>query len=221
VPGGVLVRAGHTEACCDLARLAGLTPAAVLCEIMRDDGTMARLPDLLQFAAEHKLKIGTIADLIEYRSRNESLVKREAQRQIETPWGRFQMVSYRDLAVGSLHLALVHGKPEARKETLVRVHEPLSILDLLDAGKGSHSWGVGQALQKIQQAGSGVMVLMNCNQEGAAAPKAGRSVELRLYGIGAQILRDLGVGKMRLMANPRKMPSMTGFGLEVVGYLKA
>jgi 3,4-dihydroxy 2-butanone 4-phosphate synthase/GTP cyclohydrolase II len=148
-------------------------------------------------------------------------VKREAQRQIETPWGRFQMVSYRDLAVGSLHLALVHGKPEARKETLVRVHEPLSILDLLDAGKGSHSWGVGQALQKIQQAGSGVMVLMNCNQEGAAAPKAGRSVELRLYGIGAQILRDLGVGKMRLMANPRKMPSMTGFGLEVVGYLKA
>jgi 3,4-dihydroxy 2-butanone 4-phosphate synthase/GTP cyclohydrolase II len=220
-PGGVLVRAGHTEACCDLARLAGLAPCAVLCEIMRDDGSMARLPDLLQFAAEHKLKIGTIADLIEYRSRNESLVKREAERAIETPWGPFHMVSYRDLAVGALHMALVHGKPDAKNETLVRVHEPLSILDLLDAGKSTHSWGVGEALKTIRDTGCGVMVLMNCTQEEAAAPKAGRSADLRLYGIGAQILRDLGVGKMRLMAAPRKMPSMTGFGLEVVGYLKA
>src|SRR5438874_8347719 len=104
--GGVLVRAGHTEACCDLARLAGLTPAAVLCEIMREDGTMARLPDLVKFAAEHKLKIGTIADLIEHRSRNESLVRRMSARPIETPWGGFELVSYRDLSVGSLHLAL-------------------------------------------------------------------------------------------------------------------
>jgi len=216
-PGGVLVRAGHTEACCDLARLAGLAPAAVLCEIMRDDGTMARMPDLLEFAAEHKLKIGTIADLIEYRSRNESLVKRESERAVETPWGPFHLVSYRDLAVGSLHLALVHGKPEAREETLVRVHEPLSIIDLLDAGRSSHSWGVGEALAKIQDTGCGVVVLMNCGQE--EAPKAGRGIDLRLYGIGAQILRDLGVGRMRLMAAPRKMPSMTGFGLEVTGYL--
>src|SRR5712675_414249 len=163
-PGGVLVRAGHTEACCDLARLAGLAPAAVLCEIMRDDGTMARLPDLLEFAAQHKLKIGTIADLIEYRSRNESLVQRSAEREIETPWGKFHMVSYRDLAVGALHLALVLGRIDAKTETLVRVHEPLSIIDLLDAGKGTHSWGVGEALQAIQNAGAGVMVLMNCNQ---------------------------------------------------------
>ena len=218
-PGGVLVRAGHTEACCDFARLAGLTPAAVLCEIMRDDGSMARLPDLLEFAAQHKLRIGTIADLIEYRSRNESLVQRAAERDIETPWGRFQLVSYRDLAVGALHLALVHGTPQAKNETLVRVHEPLSILDLLDAGTSTHSWGVGEALQAIQQAGAGVMVLMNCNQEEARAPKAGRGIDLRLYGIGAQILRDLGVGKMRLMAAPRKMPSMAGFGLEVTGYV--
>ena len=225
--GGVLVRAGHTEACCDLARLAGLAPAAVLCEIMRDDGSMARLPDLLEFAAEHKLKIGTIADLIEYRGRNESLVQRGAQRNITTPWGDFSLVSYRDLAVGSLHLALVLGKIDAKKETLVRVHEPLSIIDLLDAAKSTHSWGVGEALQAIQSAGSGVMVLMNCSQPGQtpdakleeAKPKAGRSMDLRLYGIGAQILRDLGVGRMRLMAAPRKMPSMAGFGLEVVGYL--
>jgi 3,4-dihydroxy 2-butanone 4-phosphate synthase/GTP cyclohydrolase II len=219
--GGVLVRAGHTEACCDLARLAGLAPAAVLCEIMRDDGTMARMPDLLEFAAAHKLKIGTIADLIEYRSRNESLVNRVSERDIDTPWGAFHMVSYRDLAVGALHLALVAGKPDHKKETLVRVHEPLSILDLLDAGKGTHSWSVGDALQKIQASGAGVMVLMNCNREDAAPPQAGRGLDLRLYGIGAQILRDLGVGRMRLMAAPRKMPSMQGFGLEVTGHVSA
>jgi 3,4-dihydroxy 2-butanone 4-phosphate synthase/GTP cyclohydrolase II len=230
--GGVLVRAGHTEACCDLTRLAGLTPAAVLCEIMRDDGTMARLPDLLQFAAEHKLKIGTIADLIEYRSRNESLVERLSQRPIETPWGPFSLVSYRDLTDGALHLVLTLGTIEPDKETLVRVHEPLSVLDLLDSRSASHSWSVGEALQAIREAGSGAMVLMNCSQPGDALEhqlmaanearkpvSAGRSSDLRLYGIGAQILRDLGVGRMRLMATPRKMPSMAGFGLEVAGYL--
>jgi len=131
--GGVLVRAGHTEACCDLARLAGVTPAAVLCEIMRDDGSMARLPDLIEFAAEHGLKIGTIADLIEYRGRNESLVQRLGEREIATPWGAFRLVSYRDLVLGSVHLALVLGTPGPQEEALVRVHEPLSILDLLRA----------------------------------------------------------------------------------------
>src|SRR4051812_7269480 len=233
-PGGVLVRAGHTEACCDLARLAGRSPAAVLCEIMRDDGSMARLPDLLQFAAEHKLKIGTIADLIEYRSRSESLVKRISQRKIDTPWGQFDMVSYRDLSVGSLHLSLIFGEIDAKKDTLVRVHEPLSVLDLLDSGPGTHSWGVGEALKAIREAGSGVLVLMNCSQSGEAlearlegqsrapgTPRTGRSMELRLYGIGAQILRELGVGRMRLMAAPRKMPSMAGFGLEGTGYLQS
>src|SRR3954469_11172256 len=225
-PGGVLVRAGHTEACCDLARLAWLTPAAVLCEIMRDDGTMARLPDLLHFAAEHQLKIGTIADLIEYRSRNESLVQRTLERDIETAWGRFRMVAYRDLALGSIHLALVLGTPSREKETLVRVPEPLSVVDLLDAGAGTHSWGVGEALSAIREAGSGVMVLLNCTQStealqarlGELRPPAGRSVDLRVYGIGAQVLRDLGIGRMRLMAAPRKLPSMAGFGLEVTGY---
>jgi 3,4-dihydroxy 2-butanone 4-phosphate synthase / GTP cyclohydrolase II len=229
-PGGVLVRAGHTEACCDLARLAGLTPAAVLCEIMRDDGSMARLPDLIDFAAAHKLRIGTIADLIEYRSRNESLVQRAFERDITTPWGPFHLVSYRDLALGSIHLALVLGTPDPQEETLVRVHEPLSIIDLIDAGQGTHSWGVGEALEAIHRAGSGVCVLLNCTQTTAAletrlteasgpAKRTSRSFDLRLYGIGAQILRDLGVRRMRLMAAPRKMPSMAGFGLEVVGYL--
>ncbi|HET7669699.1 MAG TPA: bifunctional 3,4-dihydroxy-2-butanone-4-phosphate synthase/GTP cyclohydrolase II [Burkholderiales bacterium] len=226
-PGGVLVRAGHTEACCDLARLAGLTPAAVLCEIMRDDGSMARLPDLVHFAAEHGLKIGTIADLIEYRSRNESLVQRTLDRDIDTAWGRFRLVSYRDLALGAAHLALVLGTPQRERETLVRVHEPLSLVDLLDAGPGTHSWGVGEALAAIREAGAGVMVLLNCTETSDALqsrlsdarPRGPRSADLRLYGIGAQILRDLGIGRMKLMAAPRKMPSMAGFGLEVTGYL--
>src|SRR2546425_1089467 len=208
-PGGVLVRAGHTEACCDLARLAGLSPAAVLCEIMRDDGGMARLPDLIDFAAQHKLKIGTIADLIEHRGRNESLVQRVSERDIETTWGSFHLVSYRDLALGSIHLALVQGRPSPQTEILVRVHEPLSVVDLLDAGPGTHAWGVGEALEAIGQAGTGVMVLLNCTQTSEAlearlaetrAPRGGRGMDLRLYGIGAQILRDLGGGRMRLRA---------------------
>ncbi|HEY8070107.1 MAG TPA: bifunctional 3,4-dihydroxy-2-butanone-4-phosphate synthase/GTP cyclohydrolase II [Burkholderiales bacterium] len=226
-PGGVLVRAGHTEAGCDLAALAGLTPAAVICEIMRDDGAMARLPDLLEFAAEHQLKIGTIADLIQYRSAHESLVQRSSEKPIETAWGRFRLVAFRDLPTASTHLALVLGEPSAAGETLVRVHEPLSIVDLLDAGPGTHSWGIGEALVAIRKAGTGVMVLLNCSQSDAALEArlaesrpagGGRSMDLRTYGIGAQILRDLGVGKMRLMAAPRKMPSMAGFGLEVTGY---
>jgi len=143
------------------------------------------------------------------------------------------MVSYRDLSVGSLHLALTLGKIEAKSETLVRVHEPLSVMDLLDSGPGTHSWSVGDALKAIREAGSGVLVLMNCSQSGdalearlegharSATPRTGRSLELRLYGIGAQILRELGVGRMRLMAAPRKMPSMAGFGLEVTGYLQS
>jgi 3,4-dihydroxy 2-butanone 4-phosphate synthase/GTP cyclohydrolase II len=228
LPGGVLVRAGHTEACCDLARLAGLTPAAVICEIMRDDGSMARLPDLLEFAAEHKLKIGTIADLIQYRAANESLVQRVSERALQTAWGEFRLVAYRDLPSGSMHLALALGTPAPSRETLVRVHEPLSVLDLLEAGAGTHSWGVGEALAAIRKAGEGVMVLLNCSQSDAALaarlaeekPPQGRAMDLRSYGIGAQILRDLGVGRMRLMAAPRKMPSMTGFGLEVTSYVE-
>ncbi len=228
-PGGVLVRAGHTEAGCDLAELSGLTPAAVICEIMRDDGAMARLPDLLEFAAKHQLKIGTIADLIQYRSAHESLVQRTFEREIETAWGRFQMVAFRDLPTGSTHLVLILGKINPKDELLVRVHEPLSIVDLLDTAPGPHSWGIGEALIAIGQAGNGVMVLLNCSQSDAALESrlaqgrpagGGRSMDLRTYGIGAQILRHLGVGKMRLLAAPRKMPSMAGFGLEVTGYVE-
>jgi len=160
-PGGVLARAGHTEACCDLAALAGLTPAAVLCEIMNADGTMARMPDLTRFAAEHRLKIGAIADLIHYRSRTERLIERIAERPIATMHGAFRLVVYRDKLSDATHLALVRGPISADAETLVRVHEPLSVMDLLDTEITSHSWSIAAALAAIAEAGRGVIVLLH------------------------------------------------------------
>jgi 3,4-dihydroxy 2-butanone 4-phosphate synthase/GTP cyclohydrolase II len=225
-PGGVLSRAGHTEACCDLAQLAGLHPAAVLCEIMKDDGTMARMPDLVEFARSHGLKIGTIADLIHFRSRTESLIKRVIEREIDTPFGRFRMIAYLEKLSAETHLALVRGEIDPDSETLVRVHEPLSLLDLLDTGPGVHSWTVHEALAAIDRAGRGVIVLLNCAESAGqliervadARQREPSRRELLTYGIGAQILRDLRVRKMRLMATPRKMPSMAGWELEVTGY---
>jgi 3,4-dihydroxy 2-butanone 4-phosphate synthase / GTP cyclohydrolase II len=163
-PGGVLMRAGHTEACCDLARLAGLAPAAVLCEIMNDDGTMARLPDLIPFARMHSLRVGTIADLIEYRAANESLIERAGQRRVTTSAGEFDMVAYRDVPGRALHLALVRGDIARDRETLVRVHEPSSVLDFLDAGVSTHSWPLPRALATVAQSGAGVIVLLNCGE---------------------------------------------------------
>jgi 3,4-dihydroxy 2-butanone 4-phosphate synthase/GTP cyclohydrolase II len=230
--GGVLMRAGHTEAGCDFAELAGLTPAAVICEIMKDDGTMARLPDLIEFAKVHDLKIGTIADLIHYRSQNECFVERIGERTMETVHGSFQAVLYRDKPSGGAHLALVHGAIAPEQETLVRVHQPVSILDLLETTATTHSWNMASAMAAIQQAERGVMVLLNCEEsadelfsqfaalthpDAQVQPRASR-MDLRTYGIGAQILKDLSVGKMRLLANPRKMPSMAGFDLEITGY---
>ena len=130
-PGGVLIRSGHTEAGCDLSAMAGCSPAAVICEIMKDDGTMARLPDLVEFAKIHQLKIGTIVDLIQYRSENESMVKRVGQKTLETPWGSFETTLYRDIPSQQLHLALVKGSPSPDQETLVRVHEPAHLMDFL------------------------------------------------------------------------------------------
>ena len=231
--GGVLMRAGHTEAGCDLTAMAGLTPASVICEIMKDDGTMARLPDLLEFAKEHNLKIGTIADLIHYRSRNESLVEQIGERQLKTAQGEFRMIAYRDKPSGSAHLALIHGQIEKNKETLVRVHQPVSILDILESEATTHSWNLSSSLAAVKAADSGVIVLLNCEETAdqffsqfqaldkpETKPKGrAASMDLRSYGIGAQILKEVGVCKMQLLASPRKMPSMTGFDLEVTGYL--
>jgi 3,4-dihydroxy 2-butanone 4-phosphate synthase/GTP cyclohydrolase II len=231
VEGGVLMRAGHTEAGCDLAGMAGCSPAAVICEVMKDDGTMARLPDLQIFAAEHGLKIGTIADLIEHRSRHESLVRKLATRTMNTAFGEFSVTAFSDEPSGALHLALVKGQWKPEDSVAVRVHEPLSVLDALEVGRAMHSWSLEASLRHIAQAGAGVAVLLNCGEsaaqllaqfEGTArsaqAPERGR-MDLRTYGVGAQILRECGVLRMQLMGNPRRMPSMTGYGLEITGYL--
>lgn len=231
VDGGVLMRAGHTEAGCDLAGMAGCSPAAVICEIMKDDGTMARLPDLLLFAAEHGLKIGTIADLIEHRSRNDSLVEKIGCRTLQTAFGEFTAHAFRDKPSQGLHLALVKGQWSADEVVAARVHEPLSVLDVLETGRPMHSWSLDQSLKHIADEGRGVAVLLNCGEsaaqllaqfEGTArasqAPERGR-MDLRTYGVGAQILRECGVHRMNLMGNPRRMPSMTGYGLEIVGYI--
>ena len=231
VDGGVLMRAGHTEAGCDLAAMAGCSPSSVICEIMKDDGTMARLPDLQLFAAEHGLKIGTIADLIAYRSRNESLVHKVSSRTMLTAHGEFTANAYKDMTSGDVHMALVKGTWSTDAEVLARVHEPLSVLDALEPNRVMHSWGLDAAMQRIDKEGTGVIVLLNCGESGqqllnqfdgtarsAHGPERGR-MDLRSYGVGAQILRDCGVHKMRLMGNPRRMPSMTGYGLEITGYL--
>jgi len=232
--GGVLMRAGHTEAGCDLAELAGLTPASVICEILKDDGTMARLPDLIEFGREHGLKIGTIVDLIHYRSANESLIERVGGRVVQTACGPFRMLMFRDKPSGSPHLAMVRGEFGPQDEVLVRVHEPLSVLDLLEVERGVHAWSVHRALEAIAAHGKGALVMLNCAQDGASLvrrfedlasglpasqrPKRAAKMDLRTYGVGAQILREIGVGRMRLLSQPRRMPSMAGYDLQVVGF---
>jgi 3,4-dihydroxy 2-butanone 4-phosphate synthase/GTP cyclohydrolase II len=229
--GGVLMRAGHTEAGCDLAGMAGLLPAAVICEVMKDDGTMARLPDLQVFAEQHGLKIGTIADLIGYRSRNETLIERVGSRELHTPQGDFECIAYRDKG-GGLHLALTHGRWSTGDEVPVRVHEPFTAMDLLDAHGGGHTWPLPTALLALQGGHCGVAVLLNCTGEAAALlpqlmPQAATAsppraqIDLRTYGVGAQILRELGVRRMRLLGSPRRMPSMAGYGLEITGFTAA
>jgi 3,4-dihydroxy 2-butanone 4-phosphate synthase / GTP cyclohydrolase II len=228
-PGGVLMRAGHTEAGCDLAQLAGFEPAAVICEILKDDGEMARLPDLLVFAEEHGLKVGTIADLIRHRSEHEALVKRQAERLITLPQGIFNAVEFFDDVAKRTHVALVFGKPTSTQETLVRVHEPASLADLIDDGIGRHSFGIHEALAVIAQSGCGVLILLkggegdgdftDLTRDRQLVAMGGRKWDPRAHGIGAQILRDLGVGKMRIMAHPAKLTRFIGYGLEVTGFL--
>jgi 3,4-dihydroxy 2-butanone 4-phosphate synthase/GTP cyclohydrolase II len=198
---------------------------------MKDDGTMARLPDLQVFAAEHGLKIGTIASLIEYRSSNESLIEKIGSRPLRTAYGDFTAHAWKDIPSQGLHLALVRGQWSRDDIVPVRVHEPLSVLDALEVGGTMHSWSLDASLQYIVQQGCGVAVLLNCGEDAhqllaqfegtaraAQAPERGR-MDLRTYGVGAQILRDCGVHRMNLMGTPRRMPSMTGYGLEIAGHI--
>lgn len=226
--GGVLVRAGHTEAGVDLAQMCGLTPAAVICEIINDDGTMARMPELMKFAEEHDLKIGTITDLIEYRSRTESLLEEMGDTSVQTPWGQFQQHVYVDKLSGETHLALVKGTPSADTETLVRVHEPFSVMDFLQHNP-RHSWPLPKALERIQQAENGVVILMHRTETGATLldrtlPKGANQAykwDSKSYGIGAQILAGLNVKKLRVLGQPSSFTGLTGFGLEVTRFEEA
>ena len=227
--GGVLVRAGHTEAGCDLSELAGLTPAAVICEVMKPDGEMARLPDLVEFAARHHLKVGTIADLIRHRSETEKVIARVADRAIATPYGPFRLCVYHDSSAGELHYALVKGEPAPERPVLVRVHEPFHSIDMFDFDASRHAYSVQDSMRIIAHHKEGVIVLLRRHEPPAevlerfsAVPVPARSVrkwDPKFHGIGAQILRDLGVGRMRVLARPKRIPSMEGFGLEVVEYV--
>ena len=226
-PGGVLVRAGHTEAGCDLAKLAGLSPASVICEIMSEDGTMARLPELREFAAHHGLKIGTIADLIHYRSQHETLVSRVGSRPLDTRHGHFTLHTYSDKASDEVHLALVRGPLDPSKEALVRVHVPISVLDFLAPENTGLSVMLEDAMTTLGAAEQGVLVMLHKPLSGnellqglnaTEQPAQPRKWDPLLHGIGAQILRDLGVKKMRLLSAPQRIPAMTGFDLEVTGF---
>jgi len=245
-PGGVLTRAGHTEAGCDLARLAGFEPAAVIVEIMNDDGTMARRPDLELFAQRHKLKIGTIADLIRYRLRNERSVERIFEQTVQTEFGEFQLYAYEDHVNRDVHLALVRGKLDNADAPLVRVHLADTLRDLLTIRGNHRAWTLRAALQRVAQAGSGVVIVLREQESpraladavaslapsapGAAhvQPNTGDTGELgtqgdgsvlRTYGVGAQILKDLGVRRMRVLSAPKQIHGIAAFDLEIVGYV--
>jgi len=235
-PGGVLSRAGHTEAACDLARLAGCSPAAVIVEIMNEDGTMARLPDLVQFAETHGLKLGTIADLIHYRALHDSTVERVLEKDIDTVHGRFRMVAYRDTLREQTHIALVRGGIDPATPTLVRVHVPNMLLDLIGALRsGPRSWSLERALERVAKEDSGVVVILGGTESAQDTlerielfpdtPIYNRSLRpdgssvYHSIGLGSQILRDLGVGQMRLMSFPTRYNAISGFELEIVEYI--
>jgi len=232
-PGGVLTRAGHTEAGCDLARLAGLEPAAVIVEILKEDGSMARRPDLEAFAKEFDLKIGTIADLIRYRLENERRVVREAHCVMENAIGEFELYAFRDQIDQQIHLAMVKGDIKAQQPTLVRVHMPHYLNDVLGMKEGDASWPLKDVMQRIEKEGKGVIILLSqddsmesvlqqvrslCSENDTPA-RVDQSADLRTYGVGAQILLDLGVRKMRVLSAPKRMHGISGFGLEVVEYV--
>jgi 3,4-dihydroxy 2-butanone 4-phosphate synthase / GTP cyclohydrolase II len=232
-PGGVLSRAGHTEAGCDLSRLAGKQPASVIVEILNDDGSMARRPDLEVVAKEHNIKIGTIADLIAYRIESEKSIERVTERQIKTEFGEFKLVAYKDGVKGDVHMAIVKGEIDAETPVLVRVHLENPINDLTTM-ISSH-WPIRDILKRIAEEGNGVVVIL-CNQYEPAAlidqiesmgteekedtNKAERDGKhIRTLGLGAQILSDLGVKKMKVMSSPKRLHGLSGFGLEVVEYI--
>jgi 3,4-dihydroxy 2-butanone 4-phosphate synthase/GTP cyclohydrolase II len=220
--GGVLVRAGHTEAAVDLCVLAGLKPAGVLCELMNDDGTMSRRAEIEVFARQHNLKIGTIADLIRYRLRNERSVERVSEQNVQTEFGEFRMYTYEDRVHKGTHIALAHGKLDGSEPPLVRVHVADTMRDLLGVRGDTHAWTLRAAMERISRAGAGVAVILHdaeTSNEGAGRGMGTGGQKLRTFGVGAQILKDLGVSRMRVLSAPKQMHGISAFGLEVDGYV--
>jgi 3,4-dihydroxy 2-butanone 4-phosphate synthase/GTP cyclohydrolase II len=236
--GGVLVRAGHTEAAVDLCRLAGLTAMGVLCEVMNDDGSMARRPQLQEFARVHGLKIGTIADLIRYRLRNERTVVRISEQSVQTELGEFRLYAYQDEVTQEVHVALAHGRLDGAAPPLVRVHVADTLRDLLGLRATARAWTLRAAMQRIVEAGNGVVVVLRQQESArelaaavrsfanpAPTPAPESSIEgaegsvLRTFGVGAQILKDLGVKRMRVLSAPKQMHGISAFGLEVESYV--
>lgn len=235
-PGGVLVRAGHTEAGCDLARLAGLTASSVIVEILNEDGSMARRPDLEKFAQEHDLKIGTIADLIQYRIRNEKTVEQVSDCVLPTKHGDFRLYAFQDVVGNDIHLALVMGNIDSERSALVRVHVQNSLCDLFES-TNKCGWPLREAMDSVAKEGEGVIVVLRnydtardiINQietikhgeqmEKKSLKASANDEELRTIGVGAQMLTELGVRKMRVMSAPKHLHALAGFGLEVTEFV--
>lgn len=234
--GGVLNRAGHTEASCDLARLAGFEPSAVIVEILNEDGTMARRPDLEVFAKEHGLKMGTIADLIEYRTEKEQTVEKISECHWPTEHGDFRLHTFKDTIDEQIHFALVKGSPKNDVSTLVRVHLTDSLSDLLESQRGkSKSWTVSQSIEKIAEEGEGVLVLLGKKEsndemldrirqfekedQGESLTQEQKRKKKRTVGIGSQILVSLGVRKMRLLTSGTQYTALGGYGLEIIEHI--
>ncbi len=232
-PGGVLTRAGHTEAGCDLTRLAGLDPAAVIVEILNEDGTMARRPDLLAFAQRHQLKIGTIADLIRYRLQKEESVERISDDRVETEFGEFRLAVFEDHVHQDVHLALIRGDLDGGLP-LVRVQLMDTLRDVVGVKNAAGGWQLRDAMRRVAEDGCGVVVILRGSESprdlvDAVERLHGRhsfrlrdgqeSTVLRTHGIGAQILRNLGIHRMRVLSAPKQMSAISGFGLEVVEYV--
>ena len=238
--GGVLVRAGHTEASVDLCRLAGLKPAGVLCEIMNDDGTMARRPELEAFAKRHNLKIGTIADLIRHRLRNERSVERISEQTVQTDLGEFRLYAYEDRVNQDVHLALARGRLDGQEAPLVRVHLPDTLRDLVGVRAPQRAWTLRAVMKRIAEAGNGAVVILrqqesprdltdsvrwlastaqSATQSERADKTEGEGAVLRTFGVGAQILKDLGVRRMRVLSAPKQMHGISAFDLEIEGYV--
>jgi 3,4-dihydroxy 2-butanone 4-phosphate synthase/GTP cyclohydrolase II len=234
-PGGVLTRAGHTEAGCDLARLAGLEPAAAIVEILNEDGTMARRPQLEVFAREHGLRIASIADLIRYRLEKEKSVERVAERTVETEFGPFNLVCFEDHISSNVHVALVRGDVATDEPVLVRVHVQDTLGDVLGIDNRRLGWPLRAALKRVAEEGRGVVVVLRypesprnfISEINSLEENSHKEVELpdggsvlRTYGTGSQIIHDLGVTRMRVLSAPKQMHAISGFGLEVLEYIE-